>query len=130
MSPPWSPCPEPGAEQASNPPGMLWQPAASNRPQILLPPTGPISAATGDLGRVGDVISGPVSMARQPTETRRGCAGRGRTGLPGERGIDCAALTLSTSMPSTEVLHLPAAGCLGRLSAQALPPNLPLPLRQ
>ncbi|XP_054704064.1 uncharacterized protein LOC129215280 [Grus americana] len=37
---------------------------------------------------------------------------------------------LSTSVPSPEVLHLPAAGRLGQLPGPALPLKLPLPPRQ
>ena len=88
MSPPWSPCPVSSAAQASNPPGMLWQLAASN----ALDPKWPISDETGDLERRRGFISGPVSPARRPTKTWRGCAGEGELGSPGACGADAVHL--------------------------------------
>lgn len=53
-----------------------------------------------------------------------GSAGHGLTELPGSTALMAATLLLSP-----DVLHLPAAGCLGHLQGPEMSPNLPLPLR-
>ena len=51
-------------------------------PQILLHPQSPISAEMGDLERIGGIIRGPASQARQPTDMWRAVLGEGKPGSP------------------------------------------------